>query len=465
MPESYQAMSIVLPPGFDVATGAPAARVEVPAATPSLRSRAIHGSVWTIAGHGLSQVLRLGGNLIMTRLLFPEAFGLMALVQIFTQAVQMFSDIGLRGSIVHNRRGDDREFLNTAWTLQVIRGLLLWGCLCLMAWPAAWFYEAPGLTKLIPVVGLAALINGFESTAKHSLIRRIAPAKLVVMDLSIQLMAMGVMVAFAWVRPSVWALVVGGLFGAVARTLWSHFLIADYSNRFAFDRDAARSLFRFGRWILISTALTFILSQADRVVLGKMLTTAELGVYAVAFFLSQAVLQAVRQVSTNILIPVSAQLAKRGTPELRHQTARFRATLLMATVPPMCLLVVWGQQIIDLLYDDRYGGAGWMLQTLAVRSIGLIITIPASAVLLAVGDSFRQMLLQVSRSVLFVVALVVGGLLGDVRGLLLGMAVAAVLEYPILVVLIRRYGVWLPKLDITVFGLSTVSIAIGLCLS
>jgi hypothetical protein len=63
-------------------------------------------------------------DLILTRLLFPEAFGLMALVQVFMGGLQMFSDLGVNMSIIQSKRGEDPDFLNTAWTFQILRGLI-----------------------------------------------------------------------------------------------------------------------------------------------------------------------------------------------------------------------------------------------------------------------------------------------------------------------------------------------------
>ena len=81
---------------------------------------------WSLAGYAVSQVIRFGSNLIMTRLLVPEMFGVMAIATIVMVGLAMFSDLGLRQSIVQSRRGDDPAFLNTAWALQILRGLVLW---------------------------------------------------------------------------------------------------------------------------------------------------------------------------------------------------------------------------------------------------------------------------------------------------------------------------------------------------
>ena len=101
------------------------------------RARSMRSAAFLVIGFGGQNVVRLGGNLILTRLLFPEAFGLMALVQIFLMGLQMFSDVGIQTSIVRDPRGEERAFRDAAWTLQIIRGLVLWIFSCIVAWPAA----------------------------------------------------------------------------------------------------------------------------------------------------------------------------------------------------------------------------------------------------------------------------------------------------------------------------------------
>src|SRR4028119_542476 len=130
----------------------------------SIKKLAIHGAVWTIASYGTSQILRFGSNLILTRLLIPDVFGLMALVYVFISGLHLFSDLGIGVSVIQNKRGDDPVFLNTAWTLQVVRGGFLWVCSLLIAWPVSHFYEERQLLWLIPVVALTTVISGFNST-------------------------------------------------------------------------------------------------------------------------------------------------------------------------------------------------------------------------------------------------------------------------------------------------------------
>jgi O-antigen/teichoic acid export membrane protein len=99
----------------------------------NLKKLAVRGSIYELAGFGASQVVRLFSNLILSRLLFPEAFGLAALIAIFNTGLVMLSDVGIEQSVVQNDRGDEESFLNTAWVLHITRGGLLWVLSCLLA--------------------------------------------------------------------------------------------------------------------------------------------------------------------------------------------------------------------------------------------------------------------------------------------------------------------------------------------
>src|SRR5207249_2471425 len=123
------------------------------------KARTIRSSLWTLGGYASNQIIRLGSSLILARLLLPYDFGLAALVSMFVNMFQQFSDVGLGPAIIQSRRGDDPRFLNTAWTIGVVRGFVLWGCACAVAWPVAKFYHEPILLPLIIVTGFNGVIQ------------------------------------------------------------------------------------------------------------------------------------------------------------------------------------------------------------------------------------------------------------------------------------------------------------------
>ncbi len=413
----------------------------------TLRSRASVGSAWSLGGYAFGQALRLVANLVLTRLLFPEAFGLMTLVNVFVQGLQMFSDLGLGASVVQDRRGDDPAFVDTAWTVQVVRGVVLWLLASVIAWPLSRFYGEPALLSLLPAAGAGALIAGFASANSHRLVRQLHLKRLVLLNTGSQAGAVAITVLCAWIWPSVWALVIGALSGNVIKTLASHVLLPGRRSRFHFERDAALSMLRFGRWIVVSTALTFLASEGDRLLMGKLLSMAELGVYNIAFFLAAAVPMAIGSLSGSTLFPLYARLADHDPAVLRSEARRLQRILLAGTLPLMCGLVVFGPKLVELLYDPRYHGAGTMLQILAAGGIVRCLSLTISPVLLARGDSFSHMTVLATRSVALLLGIPIGWSVAGATGVVTAVAATHAINYPILVWRVRHHGTWHPDVD------------------
>ena len=102
-----------------------------------LGRRALRGGAVSVGGHVLSNAIRLGSNLILTRLLLPEHFGLAALGMVVLTGLHMLSDVGVGAALIQHARGDEPTFHRTAFTIQVVRGLFL-ACVCVaIAWPMA----------------------------------------------------------------------------------------------------------------------------------------------------------------------------------------------------------------------------------------------------------------------------------------------------------------------------------------
>jgi len=427
----------------------------------SFKRRIVSGAAWTFFGFGIQQVLRLGANIILARLLFPEAFGVMAIVNVFLQGLQMFSDVGVVPSIIQNPRGEQPEFLRTAWVIGVLRGALLSCVALVIAWPVSQFYNEPRLLVYLPVAALSAVISGFLSSSLFLLNRRLEMGKLVTLNVGCQVIGSGTMIVWSLLAPSIWALVGGGLVTAMSRMLLSHVVAPRPRMRFEFHRDMAGEVFHFGKWIFLSSILGFLVARMDRLVLGKYLTLADLGVYSIAATFSVAAVEAVQAVTMRVVFPVYSHYAREAPQRLRRQTVIVRTGLMAVTLPPCWFLIVFGPELVDLLYDERYLNAGWMLQILASGAVVSAVFIPIDFVLLAMGDSYRFLLMLISRSFWLLVAMVTGGILGGPTGLIIGFAVSPVLYYPFLAGLVRRYNVWLPLLDFGALFVSAVAVGVG----
>jgi O-antigen/teichoic acid export membrane protein len=350
-----------------------------------LKKLVIRGALWTVAGYGGGQILRFGGNLLLTRLLFPEFFGLMALVNIFIIGLNLFSDVGIGLSIIQNKRGDEPDFLNTAWTMKVIRGLGLWLACLLLANPLATLYEEPQLQWVIPVVGLTTILDGFGSTAIYTLERHMSVQKLTLLEISAQAIQIAVMAIWAWQSPTLWALVIGSLISSLVKLIWSYYLIPGQANRFRWEKRAVQEIFSLGRWIFLSTALTFLAEQADRLLLGKLFPLELLGIYGIALMLSDVPRQVTLALSTRVIFPAVSQLAELPRFEMRAKILPHRKRLLLILTAGMAILIGVGDLLILLLYDDRYADAAWMLPILALGIWPRLLCSTIDTSLIAIG--------------------------------------------------------------------------------
>lgn len=324
-----------------------------------------HGSAWSIASYGGSQVLRLGSNLILWRLVSAEAFGLIALVTTLMNGLTMFSEIGIGPSIVQNERGDDRDYLNTAWTMQVLRGAALFLLASATAYPIAQFYKQPELVALIPFVAAGALISGFNSTKLFSASRKLELRSLTIIELATQAISIVAMLGLAYVTHSVWALAFAAIGTSTSRLVLGYAMLRGSGNRFRWDRSSARTLSRFGRWIFPSTMLIFFATSSDRLIFGKFISIGQLGVYSIAAIWASIPVYVLGHLFSNVVFP----LLSRARNEGRDVAAWFHETrrpVIIAAAWLATCLIAGGPTGMVFLYNQRAADAGWIVQILAL---------------------------------------------------------------------------------------------------
>lgn len=431
----------------------------------SLAARAMRSSALTVLGYGGSQALRLASNLILTRLLFPEAFGLMSLVWVFLQGLSNFSDMGVAQSILQSKRGEEKDFLDTAWTVQVLRGLILWAATWALAAPVAAFYDAPELRELLPVVGLTLFIMGLFPTKRDSANRRLVLGRLTATDLVAQTIGLGAGVLVAWSTGSVWALVASAVVTNLMQLIFYSIFLPGALNKPRWEPNAAHELIHFGKWIFLSTAAGFLLSQGDKIVLGKYLSLGALGVYNIGYFLASFPLLLGGMVVRRIMIPIYREKPPSESAANVANLHRMRMMLsggLFALLFGFAMLGVW---LVLVLYDPRYELAGGVVVLLALMQIPQLIALTYDNAALAAGDSRGFFVLAATRAGLMMAGLLFGASQWGLTGALLGQGAAMVLAYPVVVWLARRHGAWDSRHDALFWALGVGIAALSLWLN
>jgi O-antigen/teichoic acid export membrane protein len=356
----------------------------------AIKSRVIRGTVISLLGQGGSKGLRLASNMILSRLLFPEAFGLMTMVNFMVLGLSMISDVGILPNIIQHKRGEEPDFLNTAWTIQVMRGVGLLVLGAALAFPLAWYYEQPELVTLAPVACLSALFNGFDSTKIASMRRQIQLGRVVTIEIVSQVGAMIVMFAYAYTYRTVWALVFGSVASAAIRCVMTHAILPGIRNRFHLEPEAARSIFSFGKWIFFSTGITYLAMRLDSLLLGKLLDLAEVGVYSQAAQLAFVPIEVGGMVVGSVLLPALAEGARQDRETLNRYFAEAQRLVCSAGLFAILGIVFFAPALFWIAYDDRYLEAGWMVQLAMITTWFLHLQEAHSKALLAVGDAQGQ---------------------------------------------------------------------------
>lgn len=334
----------------------------------ALKTKALNATLWTVMSYGSQHVLRLFNSLVLTRLLMPEYFGLMSLVSTVVVGVALLSDIGLIPSVIQSPKGDEPDFLNTAWTIQALRGLAIYAILLVIARPVSLLYHEPRLVALVAGIGLTVAISGFDSTNLLSLSRHMGVRRLFVLDISAQIVSLIVTIIWALTYPSVWALVAGGVASCLFRLGLSFYrpLIPGIRNKFCWDRESLHALVRFGKWIVLSTAFSFFATQSDRLILGKLISLSLLGVYGLAYQVSDIPRSIIVAFTAKVGFPFIAKMSHLPLPEFRAAFLKYRFRVLVAGAFLLWLMVYLGGPLVTIMYDRRYHAASWMVPVLAL---------------------------------------------------------------------------------------------------
>jgi len=427
----------------------------------TLGSRASRAAFASVLGQGAAQGLRLVGNLILSYLLFPEAFGLMLIANTVLLGLQILSELGLQPAIIRHPRGDDPDFVNTAWTIGVVRGIALFAIGLILTIPIANFYREPMLRQILPAAVSSALIVGFISTKMAILTRHLRPGPVLVIEIAAQAAGLVVMAIHAKLAPSVWVLVIGGLVTALVKTLLSQLALPGPINRFRWEARARRDLASFGKWLFVSSVFTFVAMRSDVVMLGRLLPVDTLGVYSIGIMLSMVVRDMLQQLHRFSLMPAMAASHRAGAGVLADNFARVRGLAL-----PAALLAILGATLLapaffGLLYDERYHAAAWIAQ-LAMLAVwfSFLADINGHA-LLAAGNSRAWAITNAVRAIIATAGCAIGFAIGGLPGLMIGGLFGPLAAYLVSAIQLSELGISVLRTDLPWTALGLVLGGIG----
>jgi O-antigen/teichoic acid export membrane protein len=325
----------------------------------------LFGLGWSYLTHGLQLVLRLGSSLILTRLLLPEAYGIFSPALAATLFLEFLSDIGLRPAVVRSPRGEDPAFLGTAWSVVMVRAVILSLAAFGLAGVLPAWYDMPALAGVLAVLSVRPLLMAFQNPTLFVLYRRINYRVPFFLDVSQTLIAVPATILLAWWLRNVWALVLGLLVGDVARLVLSH-VLCPRAPAPRWDRPAVHELSHFGLSIFVNTLVYGGWFYFDRLVGPRLLTAAEIGLYALAWGLAEALDNLISRGSEVFYSMLSRKVEGPERAAFFRRTARRVALFLIPAIVLAALVAPWA---FELLYPPKFHGAAILFGLLTARLI------------------------------------------------------------------------------------------------
>lgn len=367
-------------------TGQPVATGLDRAPSYSFASRVVKSGGWVVGGKVARRGLQAVRLIVLGRLLVPEDFGLFGIVTLALAAMETLTQTGFQVALIQRQAGTE-DYLDTAWTVQVVRGFVLAGILFAGAPLLVWLFGEPRVVRPLRVVSAIEVLRGFVNIGIIYLQKEMRFEREVAYQFLSSVVAFVVGIALAWWLRNVWALVWASVAEQAARTFFSY-VFHPYRPCVKLDRAEAGELFAFGRWILGSAIILFVATRFDQVVLGRVLGAGALGVYALAHQIADLPATEVTHVASVVMIPAYAKL-QGDRRRLGNAFIQVFELIMSMAIPLTAFLVVAAPQIILGLLGAQWEQAIVPLRILAVA--GLLRAVNATGGPLFIGAGRPQM--------------------------------------------------------------------------
>ena len=399
------------------------------------------GLRWSLVGILVTKMASFSIGLVLARLLTPNDFGIYAIALAATAFVIHINDAGIIAATVQ-WRGRMEDMAPTAATLAFLSSALLYVGVWFLAPLLCNLASSPDATPVVRLLTATMLIDGITAVRSAALMRRFQQDKLTMANFAGFLLQAPLAIILAIAGAGPYSFAAAQLAGA-ALTGCFVFVLAKLPFEIGFDREIARKLMHFGLPLAASLGVEAILVNADYVIVGRLLGTAALGFYLLAFNVSSWVPGII---TTGVRYVSVAGFSRLAEEEGSLETgARRSIPIMVALVLPITVLTgLLSTELVAFLYGDKWAPAAPVLAFLMILMAGRVLTSFSFDILTAAGATRSTFWLNLAWAVVLIPTLIVTTHLDAIRGTAIGhAAVAMIVAVPLSVVALRRVGVHL----------------------
>lgn len=392
------------------------------------RSLLIRGAGWIAMSRAVVNLTSFASTILLARLLLPEDFGIVAIAASVAAIIGSISELSLSQALIQHERPEDKHY-DAAWTLNVIRALVLAGLIAGLAWPVAAAYGEPRLAPLLFVIAGATLVSGLENPKLVVFQRELVFRQEFVVNVVSKLAGFAAALGVALVYRSYWALVVGSVASQLSRLVLSYLLIR-YRPRPSLA--GCRELLNFSVWLTLSRAVQTLNWRSDPLAIGFFISPTALGYYSMGGNLASMPVREGLGPVRQILFPAYARMHT-DPHRLRAAYVRAQAVLCMLAFPIGAGFAALAEPAVRLLIGEK-----WLPAVPIIQALTLVAAFQAvegsQPLAMAVGRT-RDIYLRELRVLFVRVPLMLGGLwigqqtmVGAIMGVIYGRALASTLN-------------------------------------
>lgn len=399
-----------------------------------LRDRVVRSTIWLAIGNGSAKIVNLLKIAILGRLLAPDDFGLMAIAILTLRWLEYFTETGFNKALVQ-QKGDIESYLDTAWLVQLARGILLATLLFVMAPVAAYFFAVPHAVQVIRACSILLIIRSLANPAMVYLRRELDFKRIYWWTLTNALVGLAVAICAALLYRSVWALVASVIAAAITSTALSY-VIKPYVPRPRFQLQHAKTLMKFGKWIFFLNVVSFVGLYADSAIVGKLLGMTNLGFYQMARQFGMTPSHQIALLISGVMFPAFSRLQ-----HTEHRRIAFTQTLTMVSLvalPMGCFLTAFAEPLVHLALGPRWQVIAPALAWLAWAGIGIALIDVSSALFQACGKPALSVYTTIFQQVLTLALLRPLILAHGVTGAAAAVAIASEVTFGLTLILAHR---------------------------
>lgn len=317
----------------------------------NLKLKVIRSGFWSLGGNWLSRGLGIIKMIILARLLLPLDFGILGLAILSINILNVFSETGIESALIQRQKIGKAE-LDTAWTIKIIRGLVLFVLLFMCAGWFASYFDNASLKPVLKAMAIVFLLEGCTNIGIVFFQKELEFKKKVILQLSADFAAFTAAILLAFWLRNVWALVLGSIVWATVKCLGS-FRIHLYRPRIRWDWPVAKGLLNFGKHIFWITLMTFVVTSGDDALVGKLLGLTILGFYTMAYNIANVPVASLAGVVGKISFPAYSIL--QNEPErLKEAFKKVFEAVMIILLPLIGLIFLLAQDFTAVCLGEKW---------------------------------------------------------------------------------------------------------------